>query len=66
MKKCRHCRWLNFDFFRLRYESFQKPVCGIHGMCTVDLDSDKKENLNGRGSCSYEPKGRAVQLSLFD
>ena len=66
MKRCKLCRWLNYDFLHARYEAFQKPVCGVHGLCTVDLNSERQENLDGRGSCQFMPKERYIQLSLFD
>lgn len=66
MKKCKHCRWLNYNFMMRRYESFTKPLCGYHGMCTVDLKSDVQVNLDGRGGCCYAHKIVTKQLLLFD
>ena len=66
MKRCKHCRWLNYNFMMRRYETFSKPLCGYHGLCTVDLKSDFQVNLDDRGGCAYETKVKAVQLSLFE
>lgn len=66
MKKCKYCIFLNYNCMCKRYEIQGHPFCGVHGSCSVDLESDKQMNLDGRGGCDYYPKSKPIQLSLFD
>lgn len=62
--RCKQCIWLDFNCLENRYQKRPYHVCGLHGMCTVDIEGEQVD-LDSRGGCGYVKKNEPRQLSLF-